>query len=504
MRYPSALIHPAALLATLALVAAGCASGDTVPTDDGTSTSSSGPTTNSGSGGGTTTSASGGGTTNGSGGAGGATSGTGGAGGAKNDCGNATLDPGEDCDGTELGTASCTTIGQGFVGGTLGCQADCTFDTTACTAAPNCGNGAIDTGEACDGTNLGGKTCASMGLGVGTLVCTAGCALDTSDCHVCGNNGLEGPELCDGGNLGGQTCITRGHDGGTLGCAANCLGFAENACTDCGDNLLESPEECDGTLLNGQTCVTRGFSGGTLSCSGTCTFNTSACTGQTCGNNVREGNEVCDGTALNGQTCASQGFANGGTLGCAANCMGFDTAACMGAACSDGIDNDGDGFTDYPSDPGCTSAADNDEALYATSCNGVGGPIYDITRAFAADVTVNGSTVGQPNAYFPTDLAPSSDCSSLSGPERVYFYRNFSNASPVYISTDYGITDYDSVLYIRQTQCNTNATEICNDDVFFIGSTSELALNMPVGDYFIIVDGYNGEAGNFTLTIDMP
>jgi calcineurin-like phosphoesterase family protein len=31
-------------------------------------------------------------------------------------------------------------------------------------------------------------------------------------------------------------------------------------------------------------------------------------------------------------------------------------------ACSDGIDNDLDGFTDYPADPGCTSAADTDEA----------------------------------------------------------------------------------------------------------------------------------------------
>jgi acid phosphatase type 7 len=30
-------------------------------------------------------------------------------------------------------------------------------------------------------------------------------------------------------------------------------------------------------------------------------------------------------------------------------------------ACSDGTDNDLDGFTDYPADPGCTSAADNDE-----------------------------------------------------------------------------------------------------------------------------------------------
>ena len=32
------------------------------------------------------------------------------------------------------------------------------------------------------------------------------------------------------------------------------------------------------------------------------------------------------------------------------------------AACDDGIDNDQDGSTDYPADPGCTSAADTDEA----------------------------------------------------------------------------------------------------------------------------------------------
>ena len=30
-------------------------------------------------------------------------------------------------------------------------------------------------------------------------------------------------------------------------------------------------------------------------------------------------------------------------------------------ACSDGVDNDGDGLTDFPSDPGCDSASDNDE-----------------------------------------------------------------------------------------------------------------------------------------------
>jgi hypothetical protein len=42
------------------------------------------------------------------------------------------------------------------------------------------------------------------------------------------------------------------------------------------------------------------------------------------------------------------------------------SAACVppapAAQCADGTDNDGDGLKDYPADPGCTSATDNDEA----------------------------------------------------------------------------------------------------------------------------------------------
>lgn len=34
--------------------------------------------------------------------------------------------------------------------------------------------------------------------------------------------------------------------------------------------------------------------------------------------------------------------------------------------CSDGIDNDGDGYVDYPDDPGCSSAADDDESDHPT------------------------------------------------------------------------------------------------------------------------------------------
>jgi hypothetical protein len=48
-------------------------------------------------------------------------------------CGNGTINAGEDCDGANLGGASCTSLG--FDGGSLSCTSSCTFDTSACTTA---------------------------------------------------------------------------------------------------------------------------------------------------------------------------------------------------------------------------------------------------------------------------------------------------------------------------------------------------------------------------------
>ncbi len=42
-----------------------------------------------------------------------------------------------------------------------------------------------------------------------------------------------------------------------------------------------------------------------------------------------------------------------------------------GAACDDGLDNDGDGKKDFPEDPGCTSKADTDEAFVPQCADGI-------------------------------------------------------------------------------------------------------------------------------------
>ena len=51
-------------------------------------------------------------------------------------CGNGVQESGEDCDGSDYAQAQCSSLGRGFIGGTLACNVDCTYDTSACTLPP--------------------------------------------------------------------------------------------------------------------------------------------------------------------------------------------------------------------------------------------------------------------------------------------------------------------------------------------------------------------------------
>ncbi|MBU1070501.1 hypothetical protein KJ975_13115, partial [Myxococcota bacterium] len=179
-------------------------------------------------------------------------------------CGNGTLETGETCDGTELGGATC--LSQGFETGTLACATDClSLDTSGCQDNPPvCGNGTLETGETCDGTELGGATCLSRGFESGTLACAGDClAFDTADCQgtapVCGNDQIEGTETCDGTDLFGETCQSQGFLSGTLACLGDCTGLDTSACSNCGNAQIESGEACDGDNLGGASCTDFGF-----------------------------------------------------------------------------------------------------------------------------------------------------------------------------------------------------------------------------------------------------
>lgn len=53
---------------------------------------------------------------------------------------------------------------------------DCSSGMCVGGQCTSCGNGVIDDGELCDGEDLGGATCASLGQGAGTVSCTADCS----------------------------------------------------------------------------------------------------------------------------------------------------------------------------------------------------------------------------------------------------------------------------------------------------------------------------------------
>ena len=149
---------------------------------------------------------------------------------------------------------------------------------------PACGDSILDPGEDCDGTDLGGATCESLGLGEGTLRCNTNCTFDTSGCElvpVCGNNVREGNEVCDGHDLGGETCDSLGYyEGGVLGCSDDCMDFDTSGCQGgvCGDGVINGPEVCDGHDLGGETCDSLGLLYGELGCLDDCSgFDTSGC-----------------------------------------------------------------------------------------------------------------------------------------------------------------------------------------------------------------------------------
>ncbi len=205
-------------------------------------------------------------------------------------CGNGRQEGDESCDGTDLGGATCHSLGEG--GGELACTTACEYDLTACT---DCGNGVLDATELCDGPNLGGATCATLGYFAGVLSCSPSCTYDTSECSQCGNDIQESPEQCDGTDFGGTTCQDLGFDDGALACDNLCH-LDDTACSLCGDGVREDPEECDDADL-GATCVDLGHTEGTPTCTLGCTLDDSTCAD--CGNDQVEAPEECDDGAAN-------------------------------------------------------------------------------------------------------------------------------------------------------------------------------------------------------------
>ena len=154
-------------------------------------------------------------------------------------CGNGVLEHGEECDGGDLGGATCASVGCNG-GGSLACGAGCTLDVTSCSGCPFCGDGTCDPGEDCVSCSADCSSASAVTCGNG--ICEAA---DGEDCVSC-------PGDCNGvqsGDPGSRYCCGDGDGDTPVPCADALCNDGGTICTDslsfdhcCGDAVCESTE----------------------------------------------------------------------------------------------------------------------------------------------------------------------------------------------------------------------------------------------------------------------
>ena len=299
------------------------------------------------------------------------------------------IDLGEACDGFNFGAATCATILGAGCTGTLKCTSQCGIDSSGCVcqSKPICGDGKIDAGEECDGNNLGGATCSAVGK-CGKPTCKQ-CKIDMNSCtacSTCGDGKIDAGEECDGDNFGGATCGAMGKCGKPTCNKCKISLSSCTACSTCGNGKVDPGEECDGSddclpdctkvvssqgkcgdnvISLGETCDKNNFgyytsmdpkkfcelfgvansSSTKIVCSDKCQIDLAkSCPPipKTCGNGKLDPGEFCDGKLIaNGYTCQSiLGPGSTGTLKCDETCLHTDKSGCSApSTCGDGKKN---------------------------------------------------------------------------------------------------------------------------------------------------------------------
>ena len=152
-------------------------------------------------------------------------------------CGDGEIDDDEQCDGRDLGGASCESLGVGR--GVLSCAGDCTFDTSLCED---------DAGDCCEANgspSCEDVTCESIVCAADASCCdtewTQSCAdLATASCPICGELGE------------GDCCATNASPGcADLTCQQIVCASDPACCTNvwsqaCADAAAASCAVCDG------------------------------------------------------------------------------------------------------------------------------------------------------------------------------------------------------------------------------------------------------------------
>lgn len=171
-------------------------------------------------------------------------------------------------------------------------------DAGADAGSALCGNGKIDPGEQCDGSHLNGANCSSATMNArpnGELACGSRCKFDTSGCRGAGAGGTGGGPgtggrggsggrfpgtgggVGTGGSIGGASCTSSaGCRNGQVCCGTRTgLGYSFACAASCGQNgLVAACHQASDCGRNQVCCGTTDQTGAgyaSIACARTCT-----------------------------------------------------------------------------------------------------------------------------------------------------------------------------------------------------------------------------------------
>lgn len=243
------------------------------------------------------------------------------------ECGNAIVEGIEFCDSSQ---AECRKLNpEAYRDGFAQCKDDCTgYDYSACLITTECGNGIVETGEACDGNS---KLCSDvnpekyvMGFAPCFKTCTGWDSKVCKNYHSCGNEFLEAGEVCERSTT--KDCTSLNSElflSGMAECYDDCMGWNVSKCR----ALQCESFEC-GSVVVVENDYTFEYECGKCGEGDVCTFEKKClfpCEGGKCGSVVVK-DSIGDEVSFKCRECNDLQYCNGEN-----ECM----PACDNMACGD-------------------------------------------------------------------------------------------------------------------------------------------------------------------------
>jgi cysteine-rich repeat protein len=441
-------------------------------------------------------------------------------------CGNGIKEMGEQCDGQDLGTFNCTTVGYSNWMGAV-CSPQCKVNYGGCM--PTCDGQKLEPMEVCDGPFLNGKTCKDYGFSHGDgLKCNVACGFDTTGCKpTCDGQLLEPGEVCDGNFLNGKTCADFGYVAAAGLKCTGCKYDKSNCKATCGNNTVEPGETCDdGNMQSGDGCSPAcQIEGGTCATA----IKVPVAPGNTIevGTTVNAGFHTAAGCKTDGNdriyaiTPTTDGFI---TASLPRQNTTYNSALWVSTSCSDAAPNTPivcedsyDPMTGQPLNGGeVLSFHAQANVTYYLFIDGPGNADaggYTVNLNLATGKDCNDPVpipleAGTPMTLLGTNAGAVNDtggsCGGGAGEDVVYAITRTSNG-PIAVLASAALSNFNTSLYARSMCADGNTELVCSNNPAISGemvSIAPMAAGVPV---FLYMDGSTlgggSPSGNYGLVV---